>query len=247
MAAPNRGFSEKVVVVTDGANPFGRAVALSLALSGCYVVAGFAETSAATDRALTEMQSIGTLASAVNADVATESGVARLFETVAQTYGRLDMLVNTAVFESNLGFARTSAADFDRVINQNLKSAFFCAQAAVLLMKNRPNASIVNFAAKSANNRLSHATQAAIVGLTEALAEELAPFVRVNCVAWKSDEKPSEKSIEIASEKPDFELLRQPSVIAPDDAARTAIYLLSPEAAALSGQTIRLKSKPRKI
>lgn len=238
MPTPNlRAFSEKVAIVTDAGNAFGRAVALQLALQGCYVIAGFAAESAESASALDELQALGTLASAVAADVSSDAGTTALIDAAAQTFGRLDLLVNTSLFEPNTLIV--NAIDFDSAVNQTLRAAFFCAQRGAELMRNRPNASIVNLCGETTNNSLSAAIRGAIVGLTEALAADFAPRVRVNCVAWKSD-----KQIEAA---PEFSLLRQPTAIAPDDAARAALHFLSPDAAALSGQTLFVQPKARKI
>lgn len=240
MPAPNlRAFAEKVAVVTDAGNPFGRAVALQLALEGCYVIGGYADESIDNTNALNELQALGTLASAVNVDVATAAGVATLFETVAATYGRLDLLVNTARIQSETDFAKIGQNDFDRNLNHNLRAAFFCAQAAVPLMRNRSAAAIVNLTQENRINALDCATFAATVGLTGALAEELAPKIRVNAVsiqAAKTEPPP-----------PTFELLRAASAVAPDDVARTALYLLSPEAAAITGQIISVGAKRARL
>ena len=96
-------FAEKVALVTDGANDVGRAVALQLALEGCYVIVGFSEISAGNSRALAELQSIGTLANAVQTDISTLEGIETLFRTVEETYGRLDLLINTAQLIHRIG------------------------------------------------------------------------------------------------------------------------------------------------
>ena len=88
-------FAEKVALVTDGASDIGRAVALQLALEGCYVVVGFPETSEGNTRALAELQSIGTLANAVQSDIATLEGIETLFGAVENAYGRLDLLIGS--------------------------------------------------------------------------------------------------------------------------------------------------------
>ena len=67
-------FSEKVAIVSDGTNPIGRAVALQLALLGSYVIVGFPQNSAENKSALQELQSLGTLANAVESDIRTVEG-----------------------------------------------------------------------------------------------------------------------------------------------------------------------------
>ncbi len=243
-AQTSRGFAEKVAVVSDGGNAFGRAIALQLALQGCYVIVGFADSSAENERALAGLQEIGTLAGAVRADIATTAGVTELFSQVENMYGRLDLLVNTAQLEVTADFLATDALVFAEMIDRNLKSSFFCSQAAVRLMLNRPNAAIVNLIGENHPNSLFAATQAALVGLTKSLALELAPKIRVNCVSFQTNETPNSEQQTDAKE---FELLRSKSVVAPNDVAGTTVYLLSSEAAAISGQVISVGAKRSKI
>lgn len=236
-----RGFTERVAVVSDGANVFGRAVAMQLALQGCYVIVGFPQGSTENSRALEELQSIGTLASAVEADVSTDEGVNKLFETVEQTYGRLDLLVNTASFDAKADFFNVVADVFTETVNRNLKAAFFCSQAAVKLMKNRPSPAIVNLASETGNNAnaLVASVQAGLIGLSKSLADALAPKIRVNCVSCETDETPQEQV--------EFSLLRPKMAVEPNDVARAVVYLLSSEAAAITGQVISVGHKRSKI
>ncbi|MEP6924086.1 MAG: SDR family oxidoreductase [Pyrinomonadaceae bacterium] len=239
----SRGFSERVAVVSDGANPFGRAVALQLAMQGCYVVVGFADSSPESVRTLVELQSIGTLASAVHADISTIQGVTDLFEQVESMYGRLDLLVNTAQFQTKIDFSSIDENDFVEFINHNLKSVIFCSQTALRLMKNRPNAAIVNLANETGDqsDALFVMAQTALVGLTKSLAKFLAaklgPKIRVNCVSFQSDQKPVSE----------YESLHSEYVVAPNDVARAVVYLLSPDAEAITGQMISVGPKRTKI
>jgi 3-oxoacyl-[acyl-carrier protein] reductase len=164
----------------------------------------------------------------------------KLFGQVENMYGRLDLLINTGQFEATIDFLSTDETSFAEIIERNLKSAFFCSQAAVRLMINRPNPAIVNLVWENHANVLFTATQTALIGLTKSLAAELAPKIRVNCVSFSADKKPNEEG---ANNK----LLRAVSVIAPNDVAQTVIYLLSPEAAAITGQMISVGAKRSKI
>lgn len=235
-----RGFTERVAVVSDGTNVFGRAIAMQLALQGCYVIVGVDEATIESKRAISELQSIGTLADAVETNVSTKAGASNLFERVAEKYGRLDLLVNISIDEITTSFEDTSEDILTNAFNSNLKSAFLCVQSAAALMEKRPQAAIVNVAgATSQSNPLLAAMQQSIVGFTESLANMLAPKIRVNCVAAGA---PSAKE-----NKGEADLLRAPDAIAPNDVAQTVVYLLSSEAEALTGQTIMVGQKRRKF
>lgn len=226
-----RGFAEKVAIVTNGARGVGRAVALQLALQGAYVVVSFSEESEENARAMQSLREIGTLASAVEADVSTIDGIKKLFAAVEEMYGRLDLLVNCSVYKDETPFEELTEDVWQRTVDANLKSALFCVQSAVRLMNNRPSPAIVNVAFEAEEGGAHFvAAQAGLIGLTKTLARELkGKKIRVNCVAIDSSLK-EQKSVE--NTEPMF-------VSSPfDDAARAVVYLLSSEAKAVNGQAI---------
>lgn len=230
-------FAEKVALITDGANPVGRAVALQLALQGCYVVVGFSNASDEDRRAVRELESLGTLATGVEADASTADGAKDLIDAVEKLYGRLDLLVNTLKFASDSTFEETSETVWTQTVNANLKAAFFIAQAAVKLMKVRPKPAIVNVVADTSDDENDLAfllTQRSIINLTESLAMRFAPKFRINAVTIGEAKR---KTIENL----DAELFGAPSKIAYDDAARAILFLLSSEAVGLNGQVLKVR------
>ena len=227
-------FAEKVALVSDGASEIGRAVALQLALQGCYVIVGFSSANEQTKSALTELKNLGTLAHAVETDCATVEGARGLVAEVEKLYGRLDILVNCLKLKGDSSFQEIEEDAWTKSVNANLKANFFVTQAAVNLMRARPKARIVNvvFDCAADENDLAFAmTQAGIISLTELLAKQLAPKFRVNAV--KIGERKT-----MAVENLDAELFRPPSGIAFDDAARAILFLLSSEAVGLNGQIL---------
>jgi NAD(P)-dependent dehydrogenase (short-subunit alcohol dehydrogenase family) len=230
-------FAEKVVLITDGASPIGRAVALQLALLGSYVVAGFYGATEEARRALEELKSLGTLANAVETDVSTVEGAKNLVAEAEKLYGRIDLLVNTLKFESPASFEETDENIWQMTIDANLKSVFFVTQAALPLMSPRPKPSIVNVVADceaGEKNPAFAAAQTAVVGLTKQLARQLPKNFRINCVAVS--EKPEEKSSA-------DELFKTSVNVAADDVARVVVYLLSSEAKALNGQILTVDKR----
>lgn len=238
-----RGFAERVALVTNGARGVGRAVALQLAFTGAYVIVNYrAEADA---QIVEELREMGTLAHAVAADTSRSEDVVKLFDSVKDAFGRLDMLVNVAELPQEVLLSDVSETDWDDVVSRDLKSDFLCARAALSLMKNRPSPGIVNIAAAAGiAGRFSGAhyvaAHAGIIGLTRALARELAPGVRVNCVAiGKVREGRGRQS---ASAPPGSDpASAQPAGgewAAADEVARACLYLLSPEARFVTGQIL---------
>lgn len=237
MPAPSvHAFAEKVALITDGANPVGRAVAMQLALQGSYVIVGFSSES--ESNAVEELKSLGTLANAVRADIATVEGAKTLVSEVEKMFGRIDLLVNCLKLETDSAFDETSENVFETAVSANLKSAFFVTQEALKLMKPRPKPKVVNLVSaidtpESEANVLYAATQTALIGFTKSLAKSLPKNFRVNAVAV------SEKQTN--AENLDAELFRARKGISADDVARTIVYLLSSEAIGLNGQILTLE------
>lgn len=226
-----RGFAEKVAVVTNGASGVGRAVALQLALQGAYVVVSFSEESEENSRAMQSLREIGTLTNAVEADVSMIEGTKKLFSSVEEMYGRLDLLVNCSCANDEISFEGLTESIFQKTIDANLKSALFCSQAALPLMNGRPSPAIVNVAFESEKGSAYFvASRDSLIGLTKALSQEFSnKKIRVNCVVIDSSLK--EKSSLVNS--------GQMFISSPyDDAARAVVYLLSSEAKAVNGQAV---------
>ncbi len=230
-------FAEKIALITDGANPIGRAAAMQLALYGCFVIVGFSNTNEENKRALAELQNLGTLANAVEADVATVEGAKKLVAEVEKMFGRIDLLVNCLKFAPDSAFEEITEEIFDKTIDANLKSVFFVTKEAFRLMKSRPKPKIVNVVSACDMENVEQniafvAAQNAVIGLTESLAKTLPKHFRVNAVAV------SEKKAQ--TENLDTELFRAKTGVSEDDVARTIVYLLSSESIALNGQILKI-------
>jgi NAD(P)-dependent dehydrogenase (short-subunit alcohol dehydrogenase family) len=238
-----------VALVVGGGRGVGRAVALQLALEGALVVVSYGRGDAEGASVARELQELGTLAHAFEADVSQAEDVRRLFELVNETYGRLDLMVNCAGLDisESVPLDELTPESWDKVLNLTLKGSFLCAQAAAGLMRRRPSPSIVNVALEAGLRGESvgaHlvAAHAGVVGLTKALARELAPRIRVNCVAVASPEAEMRKYDDshqpTHSPTADLGISRSARKLAPDDIARSCIYLLSADAASINGQTL---------
>jgi 3-oxoacyl-[acyl-carrier protein] reductase len=222
-----RGFSERVALVTGGAQGISRAVALQLAFEGAYVILAYPPAERDGASVAGELREIGTLAHSLAADVSSATDVERVFAEIEAMYGRLDLLVNSASLEACGALAELTEEAWDETLSVNLKSVFLCTQAAARLMRQRPKASVVNVAADTSLSMAGRsvayvAAQAGIFGLTQALAQQLAPRIRVNCVAVNGAGANPPKA---------------------DDVARACLYLLSSDAASITGQTLVVGSR----
>jgi short-subunit dehydrogenase involved in D-alanine esterification of teichoic acids len=147
MPAPSiHGFAEKVALIINGSDGIGRAVAMQLALQGCFVICSYAKTSDEAKSALDELQMLGTLANSFEfTDAKT------LIDEVEKLFGRLDLLVNCVKSDADSSF------QIETITNES-----------VCLMKNRPKGLIVNVInenqdVKFVENLPSHFRQNAVV------------------------------------------------------------------------------------
>lgn len=224
-------FAEKVALITDGGNSYGRAIALQLALYGTFVIVGYHDP--ANRSAMEELKSLGTLAGAFKADTTSAAGALSLVSEVEDMFGRLDLLINTLKLDCDSDFLDTREDSWNKHVAAGLRSPFFVTQEAMRLMRPRPKPRIVNlaFAEKKTSAEM---LRAGVVGLTRSLAEELAPEFRVNCVEVGGSDKIDDVEL-------DAELFRSKSGAAEDDVARTVLFLLSSESVGLNGQILKVE------
>jgi 3-oxoacyl-[acyl-carrier protein] reductase len=178
----------KVAMVTGGARGIGRSIALLLAERGADVaVVDLDEAGAAAVAA--EIEALGRRAAGLRANVADEADVQRGVAAVEAALGPIDILVNNAGLTRDGFMARMSEADWDLVLDVNLKGAFLLSKAVSRGMMKQRSGSIINMASVvgrrgNAGQVNYSAAKAGLIGLTKSLARELASRnVRVNAIA----------------------------------------------------------------
>ncbi len=184
-------FEGQTVLVTGGGTGIGRATALRLAGEGADVVVNYSRSEEEAQATGSDIEKLGRRALAVKADVSDDAAVRQMIETVRVSFGRLDILVNSA------GTTRFVALEdlegltdeaWDPVFNVNVKGAFYCARAAIPLMKASGGGHIVNVSSIAGltgrGSSLAYAaSKAALISVTRSLAITQAPDIRVNAVA----------------------------------------------------------------
>ena len=179
----------RTAVVTGGSRGIGRAVCVQLARQGCHVVVNYCHGEAAAAETVSLCRAQGAQAVAVQADVSTAEGCKKLFEEAVNTFGRVDILVNNAGITRDNLILRMSEADFDAVLDANLKGAFLCCKEAARRMVRQRRGRIINLSSVvalrgNAGQTNYAASKAGLIGLTKSLARELASRnVTVNAVA----------------------------------------------------------------
>ncbi len=235
-------LKDRVAVVTGAAQGNGRAFSEAFADEGARVVVVDIQEEAAERTA----KEIGRGAIAVAADVSLAADAVRIIEDSVSLFGRVDVFVNNAGLIGRLNFLDISEAEWDRVMNVNLKGAFLCGQAAARQMVTQGSGSIINVAsvnAESLNPTTIHycVSKGGVQTLTKGMALALARRgVRVNAIG------PGAVYTELSRERLDeadvlrATLARIPMgrIAQPSDLRGAAVFLASDESAYITGITL---------
>jgi glucose 1-dehydrogenase len=124
----------KVAIVTGGNSGIGKAIVLALAEAGAKVVIDYVANEAATEELEKQIAGLGESSVGVEADVSKVEDLQRMVKTAVDTFGRLDVMVNNAGIETRTSILDTTETQYDRVLDINLKSAFFGTQLAAKQM-----------------------------------------------------------------------------------------------------------------
>jgi len=178
----------KVAVVTGAARNIGRAIALDLARGGAKVVVHANTSIEAANETVGLIRAEGGTAILAGGNVTSEADMAALMAAALDAFGRIDILVNNAALRRETKFEELTYAEWREVTAVLLDGPFLCAKAALPALKAAGGGSIVNLGGMSAHTGTADrahvvAAKAGVVGLTRALAFDLAPFaVTANCV-----------------------------------------------------------------
>ena len=172
-------FAGKTAVVTGGSRGIGRAICEELARGGANVVLCYAGRAEAAQETVTACKALGAKALAVQCNVADEAQVKALMDAAVKEFGRIDILVNNAGVTRDGLVMMMKEADFDAVIDTNLKGTFLCMKAVSRIMMKQRYGRIVNLSSVvglrgNAGQVNYAASKAGVVGMTKSLAKELA-------------------------------------------------------------------------
>lgn len=179
-----RGLKGKNVLITGGASGIGQATVARFLEEGATVCV-LDRSAEARDRV---MQELPGLAAALDADVSKLDQVQAAFADAVKCMGSVDVLINNAGISIRHDFLDITPDEWDQVLNVNLKGAFYVAQTAARHMMDKGGGVILNTASTAGSTGYPHyadysASKGGVIGLTLAMALELAPTVRVNAIS----------------------------------------------------------------
>lgn len=231
-------------LVTGGSRGIGRAICLELARRGAAVAVNYAGNEAAAQETVEACCAMGVKAIAFKADVADPAACDSLIQAVKEQFGSLDILVNNAGITKDGLLMTAKPEDLDRVLDTNLKGAYFCMKAASKVMMRQRFGRIINLSSvvglRGNPGQTSYAaSKAGVLGLTKAAAKELAGRnITVNAVA------PGMIDTDMTAVLPEKAKEAMLSTIPmgrpgqPEDVARAVAFFAEKEAAYITGQTL---------
>ncbi len=237
-------LKERVAIVTGASRGIGRAVALELAARGAAVVVNYNSSSDKAGEVVKEIETAGGKASAFQADVSNFEAAGSLVKFAVETFGDLHILVNNAGITRDMLIMMMPEADWDAVINTNLKSTFNCSKAAVKHMLRKRYGRIVNIASVAGQmgnpgQTNYSASKAGQIGFTKALAREIAARnITVNAVA------PGFVETEILDAMPEgtleaaLKLVPLARTAQPEEIGYAVAFLASDQAGYITGQVL---------
>jgi len=250
-------LSDRVAIVTGAGVGIGKAVTLGLAQAGAHVVA--VEIDAALGKATADAAAaVGPRSLAIEADVGDLASIDHMVERTLATFGRIDILVNNAGVTRRAYIMDLTEADWDRIMRVNAKGVFFCLQRVAREMIPRKSGTIINIASiagkgyAGTSNAIYAASKGSVISLTRTAAQQLARHnINVNAICPGTTVTAlSEANVALRAREEGVSVdemkRRRNSAIPlgrpndPEDVAALAVFLASPGARNITGQSLNV-------
>jgi 3-oxoacyl-[acyl-carrier protein] reductase len=246
-------LSGQVAIVTGASKGIGASIALHFAAEGAAVVVNYATSKEGAERVVAEIVGKGGKAIAVQANVAKQADVQRLFSEATKAFGKVDILVNNAGIYEFAPLENVTAEHFHKLFDLNLLGLIFASQEAVKHFG--PNGgSIINITSVAATaapptTSVHSATKAAVIAVTRSLAQELGPqHIRVNSIGPGMIETEGVRAAAIDSSDFRKQVEAQTPlgrIGRPEDVAPVAVFLASSDAGWITGETLYVSGGQR--
>lgn len=237
-------LENQVALVTGAGRGIGKAIAKALAAEGAVVVVNYNGSRQRAEETVKEIEEAGGRAVAVGCNVADFAACKDMVDGIIKEQGRLDILVNNAGITRDGLLMKMSEEDFDSVVDTNLKGAFNCIRHAARQMIKQRSGRIVSISSVSgvlgnAGQANYSASKAGIIGLTKAAAREMASRgITVNAIAPGFITTDMTEVLSESIKTSVTETIPMKKFGRPEDIAQAAVFLVSEEAAYITGQVL---------
>jgi len=236
-------LANQIAVVTGAGRGIGRAIALKFAAAGADVVC-VSRTQENSEKVANEIAALGRKAWAFAADVADSAAVNAAAEKILADCGKVDILVNNAGVTRDSLLMRLSEADWDTVLNTNLKGAFLFTKALSRAFAKQRSGRIINISSVigligNAGQSNYAASKAGLIGFTQSVAREFASRgITANCIAPGFIETDMTSELNEALKTNIMKQIPMGKFGAADDIANAALFLAGPAAGYVTGQVL---------
>lgn len=234
----------KKCLVTGAGRGIGRQIALDFARAGA-AVAVLDRDAAPVAEVVEAIESAGGAATGVTFDLAHLGEIPRRLETLMQSFGAIDILVNNAAVVVARSFVETTPDELETMLRINLQAPFVCAQAAARSMIPRKSGRIINMASHSgmlgSSNRAGYAaSKGGLLGATRVMAVELAPYgITVNAIAPGPIESAHTRTAHTGERRAAWnDAVPVGRYGEAAEVSAAALFLASPQASYITGQTL---------
>lgn len=243
-------LENKIVLITGSSRGIGRVTAIRFAKEGAKIIVNYhisnfepdAETNA--KKVVEKIKKLGSEALAIKCDVSQENQVKNMIDRSIKKFGKIDILINNAGIVYDIPLFKKTVKQWKETLNINLIGVFLCSKYVSKKMLEQGLGIIINISSTNGINSLSpesadyDASKSGVISLTKNLAEELAPNIRVNCIApgWVDTEMNKDLPkdfIKIEKEKTFLKRFANPEEI-----ASVALFLASEDSSFITGSTL---------
>ncbi len=237
-------LENKIALVTGASTGIGRQIAISLAAEGAYVIVNYVGPTEWAEEVVETIAAAGGAAEAYECWVNKFDEVEEMIKAMTKKHGRIDILVNNAGITRDSLLMGMKEADFDAVIDTNLKGSFNTMRHIARPMMKQKGGSIINISSVSgvignAGQMNYCASKAGIIGMTKSMARELASRnIRVNAVAPGFIETAMTAQMPEAAKAAGVAQIPMGKMGQPEDIANTVVFLASDKASYITGHVI---------
>ncbi len=237
-------LKNKIALITGSSRGIGKATALLFAKEGAKVAVNYFSSEKEAFSVVDEIKKIGSEAIAIKCNVSQENEVKEMIQKTIDAFGKIDILVNNAGIVYDLPLFKKTLEQWKRTLDVNLIGVFLCSKYASEHMLKVGSGVIINISSTNGintNNPESadyDTSKAGVISLTKNLAEELAPKIRVNCIApgWVDTDINKDLPKDFVKEQKEKTFVKR--FAKPEEIAAVALFLASNDASFVNGSIV---------